>query len=96
MLDIKWYTGRYLKGLSPNPLKFKEQSDIVKAIAELSYSFHNLPIFLEQDIMDKFDEEIFWKDLEETIKRHQLLNTEYRELFLKKLDGENIHIYDAR
>lgn len=95
MLDIKWKTQGMLRGLSIYPIFLFRQIRLIKDIAEFAYIFHNLPIFIEQD-MTNFNEDRFCKDIDQFSETHGDYWPNYRILFEKHLNGEDVNIYDFK
>lgn len=95
LLDIKQIAAKFLLPKSVFVFVFRKNRRTVECLARLSYAIHNLPIFLENRNMNNFDEKLFWQDMDElTNNFNDILFTNYRALFEKYLNGEEVNILE--
>lgn len=95
LLDIKQISAKYLQEKSFFSFLLYKNRKTIKYIARLSYAVHNLPIFLENRDMDKFDEDIFWSNIDKLANDFDdIATTNYRALFERCLKREKVNILE--
>jgi hypothetical protein len=92
LLHLKWDLVGFLPGLNLwQPWRLLRQSHSIRRAANRAVAFHNLAILLAQDL-DGFDEEYFWKEIEEFRRRFPQDWANYRSMFERKLAGEEVYV----
>ncbi len=90
LVHLKWDLVGFWTGLSLwRPWRLLRESHRVRRAAHRAVAFHNLAIFLTQDLRG-FSEEEFWAEIEDFDKRFPDDGVDYRGMFDRKLAGEEV------
>ena len=93
LLHVKWDLAGTLGGFPwSNPFHWRHFFRAVDIAGARAFLFHNLAIFLARD-MQGFREERFWEDVERFRARYPTdPRPDYRRLFEKKLNREEVDV----
>ena len=90
LLHLKWELGNLDLSVW-RPWRLLRDAHRVRRAGRRAVAFHNLAIFLTFNL-NGFDEEWFWKDIEELSRRFPDDWPDYRGMFDRKLAGEDVSV----